>query len=130
MHRLAVLAILALLAGCNKFETEKAIFVANNKSDSSIEVKVDGGQRQQVGAKDSTRFTVEILVPTREVYGYTTPESSVDKVVRVGVSVKNLLTGSLTNTTCDAGAKLITTVTYEVTGYGNEYLRCERSYSY
>lgn len=128
MKKFALVVLAAMLvAGCNRFESEPANVVAYNASDDPVEFYVNDGQGHHVGPNRTDKFTQMIQVATKAVG--TTGPSTVDRVVQVSISVKNLRTGKLMpHRMCTAGAKVITHISYEVSEYGYEYLDCDTTY--
>jgi len=126
LKRLCVLAILFSLTGvaCSDFSSEEAPFVAVNATSDNIRVGVNAVETF-VYAGLSKAFTVTLEVPrsrsTRNFYG----PSQVDRVMQVSVTVRNERTGTITlPTTCNAGAKVTTEVTYSLRG-GIAELKCK-----
>lgn len=132
-----ILAVAMCSAACENarspFVDKNAQFVGYNNSRDHGLVYVNDGTGFPVAANSTTRFVVEVPIPKNPIqpgyFGTPTGPSSVDKIVRVSVAFKNLTTGKLLPPIfCDAGAKLVTTVWYEVSSYGYESLRCQSSY--
>lgn len=128
MQRVMTALLLAILAaGCGKFNDESAHFVAYNVSGDRVIFYVNNGAGHELAPNGTTKFTETIPVATDRYDGYTR-NSTVDKIVRVSVAVKNLRTGNLTPPRiCDAGAKVITHLSYEVYS-GYEDVRCQSTY--
>ncbi len=125
MKKILLFAALAFVASCSRFEMEEATFVAYNASGDRAAFLVNDGAEHVVEANRSAQFVVEIPIPTRRVNGYSSPESSVDKITQVSVAVRNLSTGRLTPPTmCTAGAKVVVHLTYE----GRNYVSCQSSW--
>ena len=119
-----------VVVGCDPFVMREAPFIAYNISNNNIVALVNDGKEFPVSANRSTKFVVEVPVAKSRVGNITGP-SSVDKVVQVSVAFRNLSTGKLTSPIfCQAGAKVVTNIWYEVSSGGNISSRCTTSYSY
>lgn len=128
-----LVALAVIVSACGAFIERDAQFVGYNTSKDSILVYVNDGGGFPISANGTTKFVVEVPIPSNPVqpgyFGTPSGPSSIDKVVRVSVAFKNLTTGKLLPPIfCDAGAKLVTTVWYEVSSYGYESSRCQASW--
>lgn len=122
------LFFLLIVTGCQKFNTEEVLVKAYNASNDPVEFNVNNGPGYLLGPNSTGTFTVAIEIATRPVSS-TAPSYTVDKIVQVSVSVKNLRSGSqLPHRMCSAGAKVIMHISYEVSSYGYESLRCDATY--
>ena len=129
MRKIFLTPIVALvIAGCDVFVMREAPFVGYNTSNDNIVALVNDGGEFPIPANRSMKFMVKVPVPKSPV-GTITGPSSVDKVVQVSVAFRNLTTGKLTSPIfCQAGAKVVTNIWYEVNSNGNSTAICTTSY--
>ncbi|MDP3763887.1 MAG: hypothetical protein Q8Q92_04620 [bacterium] len=134
MRKLFVILIALAVSGCGSpFVERTAQFVGYNNSNDNIVALVNDGEEHPIPANRSVNFTVRVPVPKNPVQmgyiSYPSGPSTIDKVVQVSVAFRNLATGRLsTPIMCQAGAKVVTTIWYEVSSYGYESSRCTSSY--
>ncbi len=130
MKKIIVLLLVAFCTtACAAYVEEEARFVGYNVSGVKVVALVNDGGGWEIPANGSIKFTTQVPVPKNPVqtgygsYGSTGP-STIDKVVQISVAFRNLRTGKLTVPIfCYAGAKIVTTVWYEVSG-SYESARC------
>jgi|SRR3989344_374596 len=126
MKFFVVLVLSVAASGCSRFVDWDAPFVAFNSSNDDV-VVVYGGSETRVPANRSVAFTITVAVPKPPV-GMTGP-STVDQRVQINLAFRNLRTGQLTQPIyCQAGAKVVTNVWYELSPSGRETTRCSSSY--
>ena len=126
MRKVFLTAIAMLvLTSCDVVSMENAQFDAYNVSNDNIVAIVNGNEFSIIPGNRPSKFVVSVPVP-RQAIGTPSGPSQVDKMVKVSVAFRNLVTGKLTSptTSCWAGAKVVTTIWYEVNS-----ARCTNTYA-
>ena len=109
----------------NPFVERTARFVGNNRSSFNVVAMVNDGTEYPIPANRSVGFEVKIMVPQNPANSDGFGPSTIDKTVQVTVVFRNLVTGNQTSyMPCWAGAKVVTTIEYEVASHGQEQTRC------
>ncbi len=129
---ISVLMLLGFTAGCDPFVELETRFAVYNSSSYDIQTVVNGNVVGTIiGAGGTASFRVLVPIPRQSGGSYST-EPSVDREVSVTVAFQNLSTGWLSQMmTCRAGAKIVTSVSYEVSGtepYLYENTQCSSSW--
>jgi len=125
LMRFLIVFFLALLSsGCGaNFTTEKAPFIAHNRSDRNVAVVV-GTREISIAPYSEFAFMVDIQIATPRDFGGVSP-SPADQTTQVTVKWRDLWTKQTSEVaTCSAGAKMTTVLVYSVS-FGLPQHRCE-----
>jgi len=137
MRRIFALLMLLSLAACDPFTEVKARFAVYNRSPDPFVLVVNANEfGDPVQPNQATPVRVEVPIPSKD-YGFGSTTGPLDERVTVTVAIKNLRTGYISQVeTCQAGAKVITTIIYtkdatsnSAWGNGNgDSISCQSSY--
>ena len=129
-----VTTVLPLVMACDTYVQKEALFVGYNVSNDNVVALVNDGEEHPIAANRSAQFVVVVPIaknPVQPWFGTPTGPSLNDKSTQVSVAFRNLRTGKLTTPIfCNSGAKLVTTIRYEMSSFGYESTSCQASYSY
>ena len=125
------LVLTVALGACDDdgFTEVGATFAIHNQSYEEVAFFVDGQEMGVIRPQSAERFIVPILVPhSRRNRSF---EPVVDREVDVSVSFKNLVTDEVSRyRICRAGAKIVTSVSYESVAFASRVyydVRCTSS---
>ena len=133
MSKIVLIMLLAAISAsaCGEpFTVKEAPFIGRNLSTKNMAAVVYERNYPIPPNSQGTPFSVPLMVAKNEVpvgyIGTVSGPSSVDKVVTVNVTFFNLDTKQLVpaSANCRAGAKVITTMIYEVDRFGQEKVSC------
>lgn len=130
MKKLLMLLLAGLLASaCGQMFVEKqGHFVVDNRTNHAGSIVIDGREAHFIPARQSVSFDSTILVPQRRLDNPNGP-SSIDRTVEVGIVFQNATTGAQTHPIfCDAGAKIVTTISNDNDQSGEDRISCHSTY--